>query len=163
MWRERKSYPRSIPFPFIICYNLQPDSYHTLVFILIWWLGLNIVGHLADPYTTQSLVLVRNSVNIWVSAGKVEVVRKQKFSTFDLLSWRCNILTCSSETSSGTRLVNYVNLLPRTVVCLFLQKSCKNVASNSKMRTELRQAGSQSNELKKTIYIWTQSWREPRL
>ena len=39
------------------------------------------------------------------------------------------------------------------LACLFLQKSGKNVASNSKMRTELRQAGSESNELKKTIYI----------
>lgn len=33
-----------------------------------------------------NIVLVRNSVNIWVLAGKVEVVRKQQFSTFDLLS-----------------------------------------------------------------------------
>jgi len=32
-------------------YNSQPDSHHTLVFIPIFWF----VGHLADPYTTQSL------------------------------------------------------------------------------------------------------------
>ena len=42
--------------PRIILSVMWLDSYHNLVFIPIWWFGLNIVRHLADPCTTQSLI-----------------------------------------------------------------------------------------------------------
>ena len=63
----------SYPFHHATDCNSQPDSHHNLVFILILWFGLNIVGHLADPLVQQSLIKAPRGETGWVLASQISL------------------------------------------------------------------------------------------